>query len=55
MANRSGQGDRTATTTLLKGNPSGLLDEWANWERGQPDANRVDPTVGKPTSVSASG
>ena len=45
LGNSSGNGDATTTTTLPKGNPSQLLDEWANCMRSHGDPNQVDPTI----------
>lgn len=33
------------TTTVAKGNPTALLDEWATCMRGHGDPNQADPTV----------
>lgn len=35
----------STTTTLPKGNPSQLLDEWASCMRSHGDPNQVDPTI----------
>lgn len=35
----------TTTTTLPKGNPTQLLDEWTNCERSHGDPDQVDPTI----------
>ena len=36
---------RSTTTTLPKGNPTQLLDEWASCMRSHGDPNQVDPTI----------
>jgi hypothetical protein len=38
-------GSGTSATTLPKGNPTALLDEWATCMRSHGDPNQVDPTV----------
>ena len=43
--NGSGNHSSSTTTTLPKGNPTQLLDEWANCERQNGDPNQVDPTI----------
>lgn len=43
-ADASGSGHGT-TTTLPKGNPTQLLDEWASCMRSHGDPNQVDPTI----------
>lgn len=53
----------TTTTTLPKGNPTQLLDEWATCMRKHGDPNQVDPTIDAnkvihitiPASASGSG
>jgi hypothetical protein len=44
LGNSSG-GNQTSTTTLPKGNPTQLLDEWATCMRSHGDPNQVDPTI----------
>ena len=41
----SGHSDGTTTTTLPNGEPTRLLDEWANCMRSHGDPDQVDPTV----------
>jgi hypothetical protein len=41
----SGHSDASTTTTLPQGNPTRLLDEWANCMRSHGDPNQADPTV----------
>jgi hypothetical protein len=43
--NRGNSGGSTTTTTLPKGNPTQLLDEWASCMRSHGDPNQVDPTI----------
>jgi hypothetical protein len=45
LGNSSGNSSGSTTTTLPKGNPTQLLDEWANCMRGHGDPSQVDPTV----------
>jgi hypothetical protein len=45
LGNSSGHGDATPTTTLPKGNPTQLLDEWATCMRSHGDPDQVDPTI----------
>jgi hypothetical protein len=35
----------TGSTVSLKGNPTGLLDQWADCERSHGDPNQADPTI----------
>lgn len=41
----SGGGSGGTTTTLPKGTPAQLLDEWASCMRGHGDPDQVDPTI----------
>lgn len=43
-ASSAGNG-ATTTTTLPKGNPTQLLDEWASCVRAHGDPNQADPTI----------
>jgi hypothetical protein len=45
LGNSSGNGSDSTTTTLPKGNPTQLLDEWASCMRSNGDPNQVDPTI----------
>jgi hypothetical protein len=45
LNNSSGDPGGSTTTTLPKGNPTQLLDEWASCMRSHGDPNQVDPTV----------
>ena len=45
LSNSSGNGSGATTTTLPKGNPTQLLDEWATCMRSHGDPNQVDPTI----------
>jgi hypothetical protein len=45
LSNGSANQSGTTTTTLPKGTPSQLLDEWASCMRSHGDPNQVDPTV----------
>jgi len=47
VANLNGSNNHNAvtTTTLPKGNPTQLLDEWASCMRQNGDPNQVDPTI----------
>lgn len=44
LGNSSGNSGST-TTTLPKGNPTQLLDEWASCERANGDPTQTDPTI----------
>ena len=43
--NGSGNHSSSTTTTLPTGNPTQLLDEWANCERQNGDPNQTDPII----------
>jgi hypothetical protein len=45
LGNSNGNNSGATTTTLPKGNPSQLLDEWATCMRSHGDPNQVDPTI----------
>jgi hypothetical protein len=46
LGNSGGSDSRgSSTTTLPKGNPTQLLDEWANCMRSHGDPDQVDPTI----------
>jgi len=45
LSNSGGNGSGSTTTTLPKGNPTQLLDEWAACMRSHGDPNQVDPTI----------
>ena len=45
LGHSNGNSDDSTTTTLPKGNPSQLLDEWTNCERAHGDPDQVDPTI----------
>jgi hypothetical protein len=45
LNNSSGDPGGSTTTTLPKGNPTQLLDEWASCMRSHGDPNQVDPTI----------
>jgi hypothetical protein len=45
LGSSGGSGSGSTTTTLPKGNPSQLLDEWAACMRSHGDPNQVDPTI----------
>jgi hypothetical protein len=45
LGNSNGSGDPNTTTTLPKGNPTQLLDEWTNCMRSHGDPDQVDPTI----------
>jgi hypothetical protein len=63
LSNSSGNSGGSTTTTLPKGNPTQLLDEWASCMRAHGDPNQVDPTIDAnkvihitfPASVSGNG
>jgi hypothetical protein len=45
LGNSGGNLSGVTTTTLPKGNPTQLLDEWASCMRSHGDPNQVDPTI----------
>jgi hypothetical protein len=45
LGNGSGNSAGGTTTTLPKGNPTQLLDEWASCMRSHGDPTQVDPTI----------
>src|SRR5262249_51469690 len=45
LSNSGGNGSGSTTTTLPKGNPTQLLDEWATCMRNHGDPDQVDPTI----------
>jgi hypothetical protein len=45
LGNSSGNRTGSTTTTLPKGNPTQLLDEWAGCMRSHGDPTQVDPTI----------
>jgi hypothetical protein len=45
LGTSTGNSGGSTTTTLPKGNPTQLLDEWATCMRSHGDPNQVDPTV----------
>jgi hypothetical protein len=45
LGNSSGNSDSSPTTTMPKGNPTQLLDEWAGCMRSHGDPEQVDPTI----------
>jgi hypothetical protein len=45
LSNSSGHGSGSTTTTLPKGNPTQLLDEWAACMRSHGDPDQADPTI----------
>ena len=45
LGNSSGNASASTTTTLPKGNPTQLLDEWASCMRSHGDPDQVDPTI----------
>ncbi len=45
LGNSTGNGGASPTTTLPKGNPTQLLDDWASCMRSHGDPNQVDPTI----------
>lgn len=45
LSGSNGSGTGSTTTTLPKGNPTQLLDEWASCMRSHGDPGQVDPTV----------
>ena len=45
LSNGSDNSTGSTTTTLPKGNPTQLLDEWAACMRSHGDPNQVDPTI----------
>lgn len=45
LGSTGGSSGDSTTTTLPKGNPTQLLDEWASCMRSHGDPNQVDPTV----------
>lgn len=45
LGHTSGGSGGAPTTTLPKGNPTQLLDEWASCERAHGDPNQADPTI----------
>jgi hypothetical protein len=45
LGSSTGSGTGSTTTTLPKGNPTQLLDEWATCMRGHGDPEQVDPTI----------
>jgi hypothetical protein len=45
LSNSGGTGSGSTTTTLPKGNPTQLLDEWTSCERSHGDPEQVDPTI----------
>jgi hypothetical protein len=45
LNNSTGNASGSTTTTVPKGNPTQLLDEWASCMRSHGDPNQVDPTV----------
>jgi hypothetical protein len=63
LGNSGGSTPGATTTTLPKGNPTQLLDEWASCQRSHGDPTQVDPTIDAngvihitfPASVSGNG
>jgi hypothetical protein len=45
LSNRGGNSAASTTTTLPRGNPTQLLDEWAACERTHGDPGQADPTI----------
>jgi hypothetical protein len=45
LGNSAGNTGGSPTTTLPKGNPTQLLDEWASCMRSHGDPSQVDPTI----------
>jgi hypothetical protein len=45
LGNSAGHTGGSPTTTLPKGNPTQLLDEWASCMRSHGDPDQVDPTI----------
>jgi hypothetical protein len=45
LGGSGGAGNASTTTTLPKGNPTQLLDEWASCQRSHGNPTQVDPTI----------